>query len=251
MCDADGRISRVDALTTRARCAEGIDAQVARVNLDVDLVGLRHDGDRCGRSLNATLALGLGNALDAVDAGLVLHDRVHLVARKLELDGLETAGVGGAGINRLELPSTTVGKAAVHSVEVACEDVGLIAAGCAANLDDGVLLVVGVTGDEEDLDLFLKAGKLCLVLLDFLLQHGACLGVGLLAHELAGGVDVIEGAHVFACLLHERHLVRALLGQTRILFGVADHSGVVELLLQCLVVADKLFEFVAHGALLS
>src|SRR5690606_5917908 len=72
MRDAHGRVRRVDALAARPARAHDVDAQILVPDLDVDLFGLGHHGDRHGRGVDAALALGRGHALDAVDALLVL-----------------------------------------------------------------------------------------------------------------------------------------------------------------------------------
>ena len=89
------------------------------------------------------LGLGLGNALDAVHAGLELHDGVDAVALDLELDGLKAAGLAGAGVEHGGLPAARLAEALIHLVQVAGEDGRLVATGGGANLDDGVLVVVG------------------------------------------------------------------------------------------------------------
>ena len=243
--DAHGGVGGVDALTAGAGRAVGVDAQVGLVDLDVDLVGLgehRHGG-RGG--LDAALALGLGDALDAVHAGLVLHHRVDLLARDLELDGLEAAGLRRARGEDLDLPAAPLAEALVHLIEVAGKDGGLVAAHARADLDDGVLLVVGVGRDEQELDVVLERGELGLVGGDVLLEHGLLVGVRLVQH-LLGGVDVVERPEVLAGLGHELGLAGVLLGEARVLLGVGDHGGVHELLLELLVGDDDLGELVSH-----
>ena len=57
-----------------------VDAQVPRVDLDLDVLGLGQHGDGRRRRVDAALGLGCGHALHAVHARLELHLRVHLVA---------------------------------------------------------------------------------------------------------------------------------------------------------------------------
>ena len=61
-------------LAARAGRAVDVDLQVVRVDLDLDLLGLRHDGDGRRRGVDPSLRLGLGDALDAVRAALPLED---------------------------------------------------------------------------------------------------------------------------------------------------------------------------------
>ena len=69
--DPHGRVGGVHRLPARARGPEDVDAQIVRVDLEVDLFGLGQDGHRGRRGVDAPLALGLGDPLDAVHAGLV------------------------------------------------------------------------------------------------------------------------------------------------------------------------------------
>ena len=240
MRDADGRVGRVDALAAGARGAVGVDAQVGLLDVDVDLVGLGQDRHGGRGGLDAALALGLRDALDAVDATLVLHDGVDLLARDLELDGLEAAGVGWAAGQDLGLPTLGGDEALVHLEEVAGEDAGLVAADAGANLDDGVLLVRGVGRDEHELDVLLQLGELLLVGGDVLLQHGLLVGVGGVVQHLLGGVDVVEGADVLAGGRDEVGLAGVLLCQARVLLGVGDDGRVAELALELGVRRDDL-----------
>ena len=61
--DADRRIGRVDVLPARAGCAIGVDLEVARIDLHIDLVRLwQHRHGRRG-GVDAPAALGLGHTL--------------------------------------------------------------------------------------------------------------------------------------------------------------------------------------------
>jgi len=249
--DAHGGVGRVHALTSGARRAVRVDAQVLGADLYVDVIGLgkhRHGGRR---GLDAPLALGLWHALDAVDARLELHDRVDLVARDLELDGLEAASIGRGRRKDLDLPLAACGEALVHGEEVSREDARLVAAHAGADLDDGVLLVIGVTGDEHDLDLVLEAWDLGLVGDDVLLEHLLLARVTGLALHLFRGVDVVEGLDVLPRLGHEIGLVGVLLGDARVFLGIGSDGWVAHLLLKLLICGNELLKLVSHDALLG
>ncbi len=247
MGDANGGVGGVDALTARAARAVGIDTQVGLVDLDVDFLGLGKHGDGGRGGLDAALGLGLGDALDAVHAALVLHDGVDAVALDLELDRLEAAGLAGAGVEHGVLPAARLDKALVHLEEIAREDGSLVAAGGGADLDDGVLLVVGIARDEHVLDVFLELGELGLVLGDVHLEHLLLVGIAGVVEHLLGGLDVVEGTDVLARSLDEVVLVRILLVEAREFLDVGGDGRVGELLLELLVGLDDLFELVAHG----
>ena len=193
------------------------------------------------------LGLGLGNALDAVHAGLELHDGVDAVALDLELNGLKAAGLAGAGVEHGGLPAARLAEALIHLVQVAGEDGRLVATGGGANLDDGVLVVVGVARDEHVLNVFLELGKLGLVFGDVHLEHLLLIGIGSIVEHFLGSLDVIERADVLARGGDEVGLVRVLLVETRELLDIGGDGRVGKLLLELLVGLDNLFELVAHG----
>ena len=87
--DAHRGVGRVDGLAARAGRAVDVDLQVVLVDLDVDLLGLRHHRDGRGGRVDAALRLGLGDALHAVRAALVLEDREGAVALDREHDLLK------------------------------------------------------------------------------------------------------------------------------------------------------------------
>ena len=72
MRDAHSRIRRIHRLSARARRAEGVDAKVFGLDLDVHVFGFGQHGNRHRRSVYATLLLGRGHALHAMHAAFVL-----------------------------------------------------------------------------------------------------------------------------------------------------------------------------------
>jgi hypothetical protein len=64
---------------------------VGRVDLDLHVLRLRHDGDGRGRGVDAALRLRFGDSLDAMRAGLPLEDGVSALALDGEGDLLEAA----------------------------------------------------------------------------------------------------------------------------------------------------------------
>ena len=133
--------------------AVDVDLQVVRVDLDVDVLGLGQHRDGRGRGVDAALRLGLRHALHAVRAALVLEHRVRAVALDLE------RVLAVADVERLGLEAAPLGVAGEHPVEVAGPEPGLVAAGAALDLDDHVLVVVGVALDHREADLLLELAR--------------------------------------------------------------------------------------------
>ena len=59
----------------------------------------------------------------------------------------------------LDLPLVLLGEAEVHAEDLGDEERGLVAAGAGAELDDDVLLVVGIFGQEQDFELLLRRAR--------------------------------------------------------------------------------------------
>ena len=133
------------------------------LDIDLDLVCLGQHGDGRRRGVDAALALGLGHTLHAMHAALELHGAIDAIAQHLERDLFETAHIGRRRVDDLDLPLLALGETLVHAEEVTREDVCLVATGTTADLDDDVLLVVGVGRQEQELDGLLELRQLCLL----------------------------------------------------------------------------------------
>ena len=188
--DADRGVGGVDALAAGAGGAVDVDAQVVGVDLDLDLLGLGVDEHAGGAGVDAALRLGDGHPLHAVHAALVLQPGPHaLVALGLhgDRDVLVAAEVGVLGVDDLGLPADALGVAQVHPQQVAGEQRGLLAALARLDLQDDVLVVVGVARDQQVLEPLLQPR-------DALLELGRLLGERrVLGGQLLGGGQVVAG----------------------------------------------------------
>ena len=94
MGDADGGIGFVDVLAAGTRCAEGVDAQLRRIEHDFgDFVGLGHHRDGAGRGVDAALGFGDRHALHAMAAGFELEFGIRALADDAGDDFAVTAEV--------------------------------------------------------------------------------------------------------------------------------------------------------------
>src|SRR3989337_970326 len=155
--DAHRRGDLVDVLAAGAAGVVDLGAQVLVVDVDLDLLGLRQDGDGGRAGVDAALRLGGGDALDAVGAALVLEAGVSAAAMHLEDDLLEAALLALARGEDVDGPALRLGVAGVHAIEVGREEGRLLAAGAGADLDDDVALVVRVGGQQGETQLALAA----------------------------------------------------------------------------------------------
>ena len=67
MSDTHSAVSSIDALATVAATAEDIDTQVASVNFNIGFFGFGQHRNGDGTGMDATLAFGGRDALDAVN----------------------------------------------------------------------------------------------------------------------------------------------------------------------------------------
>src|SRR5437588_6023986 len=157
--DPHRRVGRVHGLTARAAGVVHVGLQVPRIDLHVELLGLRQHQHAGGGRVDTALGLGVGNALDPVHAGLVLEAGVGPLALDLEGDVFESPHVRGLGRQDLGLPATALGVALVHAEGVAGKQRRLLAALPGLDLDDHALVVVGVLRQQQDAQLALEAGR--------------------------------------------------------------------------------------------
>ena len=108
--------------------------EVFVVDRDIDL---RPPADRDGRGagVDAPLAFGRGDALDAVDAAFELQFRKHPLPAHRRNDFLVTAHFGLVRRDDFDLPPLPVGEAAVHAQQIAREQRRLVSAGPGADFE--------------------------------------------------------------------------------------------------------------------
>ena len=160
MGDAHGRVGGVHATARRGPTS-----------------GTRRSGGRSGRSATSTSSASGSTVTVADDVWIrpwlsvtgtrctrwgppsCFMRRPHAVALQQEGDLVEAAHVGRVGAEHLELPAHAAGVALVHLEQVAGEEVGLLAALGAADLDDDVLAVVRVLRQQQQPAARPRAGR--------------------------------------------------------------------------------------------
>src|SRR5690606_13153778 len=191
--DAHGRIGLVDVLAARAAGAVGVDLEVLVADRDVvHFVGDGHDDDGGGGGVHPALGLGVGHALHAVHAALVLEHAVHAVALDFGHDFLVAAHGALAGAHHREPPAARAGVVLVHAVEASGEQAGLVAARAGAALEHGGALVGRVLGHEQEAQGLLLGGQFGLDAGQLLAGHGLQLGVGTVERGLAPVLEVVQ-----------------------------------------------------------
>ena len=98
--------------------------------------------------------LGRGHALHAVHAAFILQLREDALAFDDGDDFLQSADARLGGREDFHLPALRFGVAGVHAEDFGGEERGFVAAGAGADFEDDVLFVVGILGQQQDLELF-------------------------------------------------------------------------------------------------
>ena len=96
--DADSRISFVNVLSTGARCTEGIDTQIGRIDRHrFQRIRFRHHRHGARRGVDTSLRFGFGHALHAVTTRFELERRIGALPNDAENDFLIPAQIGFTG----------------------------------------------------------------------------------------------------------------------------------------------------------
>ena len=109
--------------------------------------------------MDAALLLGHRHALHAVHAALVFQLAVDLVAADQRDDFLQPAHGRFAAGGDFHLPALRFRVARVHAEDLGGEERGFVAARAGADFEHHVLLVVGVLGQQQDLEFFFDARR--------------------------------------------------------------------------------------------
>ena len=161
-----------------------------------------------------------------MDAALILEDTVDALAGNAEHHLLIPSGCAFAGRGDGGVPALALAEFEIHFAEVAGKNRGFVAAGTAADFEDGVLAVLGVGGDEKELDFLLQARELRRGLVELQARHLAHFGVRFVGQQLAGLLGVGEQTAVARGGGGEALELLVLLGQAHVSAHVGYHRRV-------------------------
>ena len=183
--DSHRRIGLVDVLSPGARGAEGVDAQVRRIDRYVgDWICFGKHSHRARRSVDTALGFGGGHPLHPVTARLELELRIHILADDACDHFLVAAHVAQALRNHLDLPLVALRKARIHSKKIARKKRRFVAAGACADLEKDVALIVRVPRQQDTLQLRFELLHACDRRLGLVVGKQPCVRVG--KHFLCG-----------------------------------------------------------------
>src|SRR5437016_4152130 len=219
-------VGRVDPLPARAGRSVHIDPEILFLDLDVDVLGFRKDRDGDGRGVDPAARLGDGHALHAVHAALELQPAPGTFAVDEQDHVLESTDAGGAGVHRLDPPPLAFRVFRVHPGEIGGEERRLVAAGAGADLDEDVLVVVGIAWQEEPLQLLLERGLLGGEIVDLRLRELGQLAVAALGEDVTRLADAPQDVAVGGEALDDLDGLGVLLPEPGVLGGLAEDGGI-------------------------
>ena len=181
-----------------------------------------------------------------MDAALPLHLRVDALALDDGDHFFVSADAGLGKREQLDLPAMLLCEALIHTENFSGKEGGFVATCAGADFENDVLLVVGVLGQQQDLDFFLEDGLARGEGSDFFLGHGAEFGVALREHG-AGFGETLTDLLEFAIFCDGGLKLAQGAAGFLILLVVADDLGHAHLHGELVVALLHLFQTINHG----
>ena len=176
------------------------------------------------------MGFGLRHALYAVYARFVFQHAVDAVADHFHHDLLESARSALAHAVDLVFPTAFLDVFGIHAKQVAGEQGRFVAAGSAADFDDGVLAVLRVGRDQQQLDLLFQPLEFRFQLGDLHARHFAQFVVLFGREDLFGFGEVVQRRPVFFAGFDHRLQFFILFVQRYEFFHIGDHFRIGHLL---------------------
>ena len=133
MRDTNSGVGRIDALPTVATRTINVDAKIFGLDFNIGFFSLREDGNRSSASMNAPLAFGNWNTLDAVNATFEFELAIWLFTRDTDDDLLVAASI----VNRLGLElnfeAVSLSITKIHAIKIASKKRSFVATGTGAD----------------------------------------------------------------------------------------------------------------------
>ena len=197
--------------------------------------------------MDAARRLGGGDALHAVHPRLVLEPGVSAVALDQRNRLPDTTHPGLGKIGDRDAPSPSLGVPGIHTQQLGREQSSFLAAGARPHFEYNVSSVVGIWGQQEELECALPFGQLAGQALHLVLGHRPELGVALAGDQLAGATLLVK--ELLVRLVRRDHGIDLgqLLGNLEQAFAIGEHLGARLLVFQVLPAADYLVETLEHA----
>ena len=139
-----------------------------------------------------TLGLGHWHALHAVHTRLILQCAIDVIARDTEYHFLETTHSALTATGHLHIPTLGLTIAGVHARQITGKQGSLVAARTATNLEHHILAILGILGDEKELDFLFHLGHFGLIGVNFLACHSTQVLIGLTFKNQFRLLDILQ-----------------------------------------------------------
>ena len=217
---------------------------IGRIDLHIHLFHLRQHRHGGSGGVDSSAGFGFRHSLHPMDAGLVLHPGVGTPAVDDEVRLLHAPQLGIIVVHQLHAPALGGGVHGVHPKQAVGKQGAFLAAHAAPDLHNDAFLVVGVLGQQKDLQLFIQR-----------LPGLLGLGIGLLAellhlrlrHQLLGFLHVLLRLAIGLVGFHNGLQIVFLPQQGGSGLGVVIKIRLLRLGAELLIPACNGIQFVQHG----
>ena len=217
MNQPDGGGDFVDVLTTGAAGPVDLHFDVRRIDLHIHLVHFRQHGYRGSGGVDPAAGFGFRHPLNPVYAGFILQPGVGAPAHHQKIRFLHASQFRFAVVHQLNFPAHFGGVHGIHPKKAVGKQGAFLAADAAPDLHNHVFVVVGIFGQQQNLQLVIQ-----------LLLLGLGLGVGFLAqlfhfrigHQFLGFFHILLGLAVGLVSFHNGFQVIFFFNQPGRLFRV-------------------------------
>ena len=144
-----------------------------------------------------------------------------------EADFLDAAQLGLVDVHNFNREALAFGIHGIHTVEIGSKQSGFFAADAAANFDDDVLIVVGILGKQQDLQLFFQFSHAGLGIVDLHKGHIADVGI-FVAQQLLCGLQIGLGSLITAVGFNDGCQFLLLTEQVGGTLGIAVQVALLE-----------------------
>ena len=150
MNDTHRRIGRVDALPTRAAGTLNVDFELLRIDLHVDLLGLRQHRDRHRRRMNPSVGLRHRHPLHPMNPTLEFELLIDIRARDQKNHLLEPTPLRRAAAHRLDLPAAPIRILRIGAKQLRGEKTRLVSTRPSSDFHHGVSRIRRVRRDHRE-----------------------------------------------------------------------------------------------------
>ena len=185
--------------------------------------------------------------LDPVDTGFVFKPGPGAPARDHKVHILHASDADLLVVQSLHLPASSFRIVNVHAVDFGGKEGCLVSSGPGPDLEDDVLFVVGILGDQQDPDLLVQVFQALFAVGELFSGQLTHFLVALLFQDLPGFLHRFHHLFVFGISLHDGGQVALFLHQTAEPGLVGHHLGTCKLSGYIFISEQQCIQFFVHN----